>query len=193
MNNDIKSFWEQDNFRNIKPTSEEFPEGFDPREVLKELIENIDYETIVDFGCGYGRLCEAFPPEKYVGIDISDRAIEEGGRRNPDYLFASYGKPLADIYLAYTVFLHLSDEQLMEELETIQTTYFIIAEILGSEWSDYGRGKPPAYNRDDYSIMEEFGYVLVREIRKPYKRYVGRDMAKNKNTDISFLLWRKAK
>jgi len=136
---------------------------------------------------------QGFSSREIYRIDISDKAIEEAGKRNPDYLFASYGKPLADIYLAYTVFLHLNDEQLMEELETIQTTYFIIAEGLGSEWSNYGMGKPPAYNRNDYSIMEEFGYVLVREIRKPYKRYVGNVIAKNKNTDISFLLWKKVK
>jgi len=36
--------------------------------------------------------------------------------------------------------------------------------------------------------MEEFGYELLREVRKPYQRYVG---TKNKNTDISFLLWKK--
>ncbi len=188
---DVKAFWERDSFRNIRPGKKEFPEGFDPREVLKELIEDIDYETVVDFGCGYGRLCKAFSPEEYIGTDISDKAIEEARKRNPDYKFISYAKPSADIYLAYTVFLHLSDEQLVEELETIQTTYFIIAEILGSEWSNHGMGRPPTYNRDDYSIMEEFGFTLLREVKKPYKRYVGDSIAKNKNTNISFLLWEK--
>jgi len=189
--NDVKAFWEQDGFRNIKPTKKEFPEGFDPREVLKKLIKGIRYKTIIDFGCGYGRLCKAFSPKKYIGTDISDRAIEAARKRNPKYKFISYEKPVADIYLAYTVFLHLSNEQLAGELKTIQTTYFIIAEILGGEWSNHGKGKPPTYNRNDYSIMEEFGYALLREIKKPYERYIGTIIARNKNTDISFLLWKK--
>lgn len=190
MDKSIKSFWEKDNFRNIKPTDKEFPEGFDPRLVLANLIADIEYEKIVDFGCGYGRLCRAFPIEKYIGVDISDKAIEEARKRNPTYKFISYSKPKSDIYLAYTIFLHLSDKQLRQELKGIQTIYFIIAEILGSEWSNNGKGNPPTYNRDDYSIMKEFNFELVQEIKFPYKRYVNSRIAKGKNTDISFLLWR---
>ena len=191
MDKSIKEFWEKDDFRNIKPTSNEFPEGFDPRSVLSNLITDIEYEKIVDFGCGYGRLCKAFPVEKYIGTDISDKAIEEAKKRNPEYRFESYCKPEADVYLAYTVFLHLSDEQLRQELKGIQTTYFIIAEILGSEWSNKGKGNPPTYNRNDYSIMSEFSFELIQEIKFPYKRYVGSRIAKDKNTNMSFLLWRK--
>ena len=74
-------------------------------------------------------------------------------------------------------------------MKSIQAKYFIIAEILGSEWTNHGEGNPPTYNRDDYSIMNEFGYKLLKEIKKPYARYIGSRIAKGKNTDISFLLW----
>ncbi len=40
MDQTVKEFWEKDNLRNIKPTTGEFPEGFDPREVLKECCVN---------------------------------------------------------------------------------------------------------------------------------------------------------
>ncbi len=189
MDKTIKEFWEKDNLRNIKPTTKEFPEGFDPRSVLQLMTAGIAFTSVIDFGCGYGRLCEAWPVDKYIGVDISDVAIKEAKKRNPKYTFTSYQKPPADLYVAYTVFLHLSDEQLREELKGIQSEYFLIAEILGSEWANNGRGNPPTYNRDDYSIMKEFGYKLVKEIKKPYVRYVGSRIAKDKNTDISFLLW----
>jgi len=191
MDSSIKEFWEKDNLKNIKPTKDEFPEGFDPRVVLKELVKELEFSSIIDFGCGYGRLCKAWDNQKYIGVDISDVAITEAKKRNPEYVFIFYATPSADLYVAYTVFLHLSNKQLRKELKSIQTKYFIIAEILGSEWSNNGKGIPPTYNRDDYSIMEEFGYKLVKEIKKPYTRYIGSKIAENKNTDISFLLWRR--
>lgn len=191
MDKNVKEFWEKDKLKNIKPTDKEFPEGFDPRLVLRKMLRSIDYDLIVDLGCGYGRLCEAFSQEKYVGVDISSVALQAAENRNPDYTFVTYDeKPKADVYLAYTVFLHLSDAQLRQELASIKAEYFIVAEILGSEWGNGGKGDPPTYNRDDYSIMEEFGYSLIEEIKLPYKRYVGTKMASGKNTDISFLLWR---
>lgn len=190
MDESVKTFWEKDNFKNIKPTNKEFPEGFNPGVIINKLLEGIQYETIVDFGCGWGRLCKGFSKEKYIGTDISDKAIKKAKDMNPDYKFISYSKPKADIYLSYTVFLHLTDNQIREELKDIQTTYFIIAEILGEEWANKGKGTPPTYNRDDYSIMEEFGYSLIKEIKLPYKRYVETKIAEGKNTNISFLLWK---
>ena len=189
MDQTIKDFWENDNLKNIKPTSTEFPEGFDPRCVLKEITADITFSSIVDFGCGYGRLCEAWDNTKYTGIDISEIAVNEAIKKNPTYVFKNYSTPAADLYVAYTVFLHLSNDQLKKELRAIQTKYFIIAEILGSEWSNNGKGNPPTYNRDDYDIMKEFGFEMIKEVRRPYARYVNHKMAKGKNTDISFLLW----
>jgi len=189
---DVKVFWENDKFNNIIPRGYgDFPEGFDPRDELKKIVDKLDYSSIVELGCGYGRLCKAFDTDKYIGVDISDYAIDEARLRNPDYKFRRYSHPKAMIYLAYTVFLHLTDEQVLNELSLINCDYLLLCEILGSEWANLGKGVVPTYNRDlkHYNeMMLKENFKLLEKIDRPYHRYIKK--FPNRNTDISFLLYK---
>jgi len=194
----LKTFWEADKFRNIKPITKkfgEFPEGFDPRVVLKNMVSELHYKSIVELGCGYGRLCRAFSAAKYTGTDISDYAIKSAKEKNKDYWFQNYSHPIADVYLAYTVFLHLTESQVRDELNQITCNHFIIAEILGREWANNGKHSKkgvPTYNRnkEDYDkILLESGFTFIKEIKKPYMRYDIMPEYKSRNTKISFLLY----
>ena len=187
----VKEFWENDNFKNIKPTSNEFPEGFDVLGTLKKIANELNYESIVELGCGYGRLSTAFDKDKYIGTDISDRACDKARVKNPTYTYQEYSHPKADIYLAYTVFLHLTDEQVHNELKQINSKYFIISEILGNEWANNGKGGVPTYNREleQYnSIMKEHGYELSYEVNHLYKRY---ENWGRRNKNIYFLVYKR--
>ena len=194
---DYKKYWQTDNLRNIVAgTDTENPEGWDPVEVLREMLKTMDFETVLDFGCGYGRLCKAFQPKNYTGIDLNPQAIQEAQKRYPDYFFkeievdSEYDN--VDIVLAYTVFLHLDDDTLgiiLQRLRKACNNYLIIGEILGREWRR--PGDPPVFNRnhDDYiSLLQRHGFQVIKEYKLPYKRYANSPYFKNKNTDLSFLI-----
>lgn len=52
-----KDYWIGDSLNNIIPLNHgENPEGFDPKLVLKDITKKLDFDTVLDFGCGYGRL-----------------------------------------------------------------------------------------------------------------------------------------
>ena len=70
--------------------------------------------------------------------------------------------------------------------------WLIVAEILGREWRR--DGIPPVYNRDldDYlPLMRAHDLVLHKHVKRPYKRYADSKYYKGKNTDISFLIFKK--
>jgi SAM-dependent methyltransferase len=194
---DYKKFWISDSLQNIVAgTNIENPEGWDPIDILLELLKPLPFETVLDFGCGYGRLCKAFQPNSYIGIDLNPDAIKEARRLYSDYFFketeidSEYDT--VDIILAYTVFLHLDDDTLGSILHRLRKACkksLIIGEILGKEWRRLGN--PPVFNRDidDYrSLLADFGFQIINEYRLPYKRYADSPYFKDKNTDMSFLL-----
>jgi SAM-dependent methyltransferase len=57
------------------------------KNILSRLVQKGD--TILDVGCGYGRLLDLLPekPSMYVGFDLSPELIEEAKKRYP--LFAN--------------------------------------------------------------------------------------------------------
>ena len=61
MKRDILEFWRRAQLFHINQgVSEEFPEGWDVRDELREKIGD---RRVSDIGCGYGRLCTAFRPD----------------------------------------------------------------------------------------------------------------------------------
>ena len=43
--------------------------------------------SVLDAGCGYGRWCELFPPELYIGVDFSPDFIEMAKKKYSNYTF----------------------------------------------------------------------------------------------------------
>lgn len=190
-----KNFWLEDRLSNIIPKGfGEYPEGFEVTDFIRRFLDPISLNSVVDLGCGYGRLCQSFSPEKYLGLDINPEAIFRASHEFPMYQFRETdGKffPSADLYFAYTLFLHLTDDQIHHILDLTEAKYFLVAEILGHEWRR--PGNPPVYNRefDEYlKIFNRHNYSLQDEISKPYARYRDNPQYLGKNTDISFLLFR---
>ena len=188
-------FWKQDRLANIIPRTSlggEFPEGWDVRAFLQEWLPLRAGEQILEVGCGYGRLCEAFPAEQYRGIDINPEAIGLAKQRNPSYRFevteytAEY--PRADAILAYTVLLHVDDLSIGPMLQRCSRSapVIVVAEILGRQrWRR--SGNPPVYNRDlaDYiGLFRDLNYHLVDCQERPYAHY--------SQTNISFLKFQRA-
>lgn len=196
---DYKKYWAGDDLKNIIPQHHgQYPEGWDPAEVLKMMIKEKNPEKVLDFGCGYGRLCHAFDCDSYRGVDLNPHAIEVARKTYPGYRFmeinidSSFEK--VDVVFAYTVFLHLDDDTLSNILLRLREScqkQLIVAEILGREWRR--PGLPPVFNRDraDYQeLISAQGFEFVDEYRRPYQRYASMPEFSNKNTDVSFLLFK---
>jgi len=171
------NFWKQANgFDYITAGNTKWPEGFDViRELKKVFSEN---EVVSEFGCGYGRLAPAFNPEKYNGFDINRNAINRAKIENPDHAFYAIDYPeemfLSDSVLAYTVLLHISDEDINYCIGGLCQTAnrVVVAEILGRKWR--GPGIVPVFNRDltEYlCIFRNHGFLLNSKIEYDYKHY----------------------
>jgi SAM-dependent methyltransferase len=81
--------------------------------------------SILDFGCGWGRVIRYFDAENLWGVDASERAIEACRQTIPFARFATV-PPLGpsefedgtfDLIYAYSVFTHLSEEAHLRWLE----------------------------------------------------------------------------
>ncbi|MEZ5950873.1 MAG: tetratricopeptide repeat protein [Planctomycetaceae bacterium] len=186
----LETFWKQDQLANIIPHNEQlgaFPEGWDVRPFLWDWLRNDACRRVLEVGCGYGRLCQAFPADLYLGVDINPSAVEQAARTNPAYEFQTIGfedpYPRADAILLYTVLLHIDDLSVGPMLRRLcaATDTLLIAEILGRQrWRR--SGNPPVFNRDlqDYiALLQEQGFRLARAEEKPYRHYP--------DTCISFL------
>lgn len=184
-NEKIINFWKNDNLKNITAGNIEFPEGWDVRELISEIIKKDD---IIEVGCGYGRLVESFTPEQYNGVDINPYAIEEAKKRNPKYSFSNFNvddELNASTWLMfYTVLLHVNDDDILPYLKSVtkNTKKILICEILGEKW----RGWEFAFNREKNTyvdLLNECGFKKIQSIEKEYMHY--------KNTNITFIIFEK--
>ena len=178
----IYKFWEENSLANIKPNiGEEFPEGWNVVDYFKNFQSEEEYGDIVEIGCGYGRLCKAFNPKLYLGLDISPAAIKLARTKYSEYKFKlikedqiAESYPRSKTKLLYTVMLHQPDEDLIPIVQNLCATseQIIIAEICGYDWRR--SGNPPVFNRnpEDYDYLFRLhGKGLSHLIKKPYLRY----------------------
>jgi len=186
----IAEYWKQDRLANIIPQNASlgsFPEGWDVRPFLSEFVNVGPAQSVLEVGCGYGRLCEAFPAGKYRGVDVNPEAIAAARQLHPAYQFESIdfaaAYPTADRLLVYTVLLHIDDLSVGPMIGQLcaASPVVVVAEILGRErWRR--AGNPPVFNRDrqDYvGLFADYGFRLSEQQDKPYEHYP--------DTNISFL------
>lgn len=190
------NYWNEKGLDNIKPLSikyGEYPEGWNPVEMLRKYIA-AEGKKVVELGCGYGRLCSAFDPGNYLGLDINKNAIEKANGTYPEYKFQAVESdieyPVSDVYFAYTVFLHIDDRSAYKILKRVagKTDAIVIAEILSrrnplnrqflkykSQFSEH-----PYFprTRKDYSqMLDAVGFDYVEEVKRPYRFYPGEEIS----------------
>lgn len=188
-----EAFWISEGKDHIIPaTGTEFPEGFDVGEVLRRFIE--PGQSVIEFGCGVGRIARFFEPAQYLGIDINPGAVAAARARNPRHQHRiwdiGYALPRTDTVLIYTVLLHVSDDAIASILKTVvdSADIVIIAEIMDSRWRR--EGNPPVFNRDteEYCrLMNELGYYLASHEKHAYARYDTEPWNVGRDSRISFL------
>lgn len=157
----FRQFWQEHGLYYIQPgRGNEFSEGFDPRPILRALMPG----SVVEVGCGIGRLCQAF--DDYVGVDINPAAIEIARGRHPGKVFETYAPPLprSDYQLYYCVLVHVPDDELEATFAANlpSTREVVIADIMGRKWRRPHR-PPYTFNREieDYQAYFPEADVLT--------------------------------
>lgn len=165
------SLWIEKGINFITPLGLDNPEGHDVKALLKRFVGD---HTVLDFGCGRGRLSSAFSPEQYCGYDIGPEQLKQAREANPDHYFTpNLPKDRYQFTLFYTVLLHLDDP--LDALAWVDSDRVLIAEIMNPSLAK-PNGMPPAFNRsaEQYQdIMRAFGYELIGSIEFPYRHYNG--------------------
>lgn len=174
----------EDGIRNVMPSRgarNKFPEmpGFHPQEVLRDMMEL----PVIEVGCAYGRLTPAFPPDKYVGLDINRAAIDLARKELPEYEFHvidSYKYPPSRSKFIYTVAMHIPDEEypkLIEALCESTGEQIVVGEILGAHLrkpltiKEGGARSHATFGRDMLTHENEFlkhNWRLVDHKKFPY-------------------------
>lgn len=187
-----RSFVQQVRFQGKFPLEE----GEDFPKILQTVLQSFSFNQVIDFGCGTGRLTYLFPPEKYLGLDIDSHVLQEAKIKNPKYKFAEILKTdaprYADLYFAYMVFFFLSNRDLHEVLTNIRCQTLLVGEVLGRNWRD--TCIPNIYHRDleEYiHLLRKHDFILEQKIEMPHPQYTNSNWYRNKDTNISFLVFKK--
>lgn len=187
-------FWKKYGLDHQTPKGLENPEGWDVRVLLAGMTMN---KTVLDLGCGRGRLAPSFHPDLYTGLDPSEDCVKRARSDYPHYTFHVLDDeyPLeratsqVNVTLLYTVCLHVQDHEIGAFCARLKSDTVILAEILGREnrfqYENDDCVEPIcSREKEDYMlIMEGAGYVLASETLMPYKRY--------EDKQISFLIFKK--
>jgi SAM-dependent methyltransferase len=180
---DFIKFWHNDGLRNIIPPSNEMPAGYDEVAFLKRIRPALEADTVVEIGCGYGRMASAFPASRYRGLDVNPAAIEKARKHLAEYRFDVIDfdgpYPSADLYLAYTVFLHIDDKHIVTIARNLSSACrkLLIAEILDPNFRKAPSAVPNfVRSRADYETIF-YSYRLDFELRRPYAHYPGKDLS----------------
>jgi SAM-dependent methyltransferase len=157
-------FWMNNKkMQHITPPASRFPEVG----LFEALLDAVD-GSVFELGCGDGRLAPAFEPGKYTGYDINPYAVERARKQNHLHTFTDEWVE-ADTILAYTVLLHISDDEIEEIIEKMNKyKRIVIGEIVGRKWRR--AGNPPVFNRE----IKDYEALVGREcriIKVDYPRY----------------------
>jgi SAM-dependent methyltransferase len=151
---------------------------------VRHVGRPLDRATILDYGCGYGRLARLMyyftDPENLFGVDPWDRSIEVchanglGDHfRQSDYLPESLPVPRTDFDLiyAFSVFTHLSMRATMKALETcrryISDKGLMLITVRPIEYWDADPNILPDLARQFRTAQREQGFAFRPHQRAP--------------------------
>ena len=183
---DSTSYWEQRyaDSRDSGPGSRGGHRQF-KADFLNTFVDENDVETVLEFGCGDGVQIELAEYPSYIGLEISESAIQECSERfatdetksfflyDPPY-FVNRGALEAELVLSLEVVFHLVDdatfEKTMHDMFEASSKYVIIFS------SNHNEPTPELHVRHrrftDY-VEDEFpNFDLVEKIENEYENRV---------------------
>jgi len=92
---------------------------------LKKIIAKLEFDSVLDVGCGNGRFVPYFEGKKYSGFDISEGLVKICQKRYPDKkFFTSSVEDLSekgfDLVFVYTCLQHVRPENIEKAVEALK-------------------------------------------------------------------------
>lgn len=140
----------------ITPAGKACPEGEEFGPFLASLVG--EEQSVLEVGCGPGRLAGLFDPTLYYGVDICPEAIRQAKAAVPFHLFRPIDDeapfPRLGVTLFHTVLLHVPDDALAAMIDRLTSPRVLVSEILGRHWRR--PGDPPVFNREEEDYISAF-------------------------------------
>lgn len=151
-------------------------------EVLNEFIEEHDIESVVEFGCGDGRQIELIDYPEYVGLEVTESALDMCFQRFPDdpsksfFLydplhFSNQGAITAELVVSLEVIFHLVEDEIFEQ--TMQDMFDAAGKYVVVFSSDHEKSTPELHIRHrkftEYVANEFPNFELINEINNTFE------------------------
>ena len=105
-------------------------------EVINEFVVSNNISSVIEFGCGDGNQLSLASYPSYIGIDVSQKAVErclrmfEGDKSKSFIISSAYAGEKADLSMSLDVIYHLVEDSVfaayMQELFAAANKYVII-------------------------------------------------------------------
>lgn len=166
-------------------------------DVLNNFTKENNIESVFEFGCGDGYQLSLFSFPQYIGLDVSEKAIEickykfANDKTKTFFIYNSNNKvfPKAELVISLDVIYHLVEdnvfEMYMNNLFTSATKFVII-------YSSNFEGKQYFHERDrkftDWINENITNWKLAQQIKNkfPYS-----ELSQNETSKADFFIYRK--
>jgi glycosyltransferase involved in cell wall biosynthesis len=148
--------WEQQAGHNVMPFEKE----------IKKVLNRIEYESVLDIGCGNGRYVDMFKGKKYAGFDISTKLVSFAKQFYPQCKFAvgdvrsfMTGEVVYDLGFSFTTLQHVSPKDLGLAADRIKRACktFVLIESQGFKSADYC---------SDHDYSKHFNIIRTEKLPK---------------------------
>ena len=121
---DPKRYWENRAEDWIVQSDSDYSLTDKDQKTIKNWLSDINFVSVLDAGCGSGRMVDWFDSKKYLGIDISPKLITEAKKRFPDKKFKVEKvedlKGKVDLIFSYTTLEHILPADLPKAVEAMK-------------------------------------------------------------------------
>ncbi len=114
------------------------------RRIVKSLVASLEFDSVVDVGCGQGSLLAElnsyFPGKKLYGVDVSSSAIESATQKVPEAQFFildleqshSRADKRYDLVICCDVIEHIQNDDLaLKNLANLTCKYLLVSTLQG--------------------------------------------------------------
>ncbi|WGD30034.1 methyltransferase [Ancylobacter sp. WKF20] len=119
------------------------PTGRHLRNIVRTLIEDLPYETVLDVGCGQGSMLQSLmplrPAARYTGIDFSEGALKVARERAPGAEFMAFDvlngtlDRRHDLVLCTDVVEHIEDDvTAIRNIAAMTGKYLLVSTLQGT-------------------------------------------------------------
>jgi SAM-dependent methyltransferase len=150
------------------------------KRIIRRLLNSLDYQTVLDVGCGPGdnvaRLLEGHQVQRFSGVDISTWAIEQARRKHPAGDFHAFNVENErldgqwDIIFCSFLLEHVpNDVATLKNMRAMTGKYALVATIAGN-FERYKRWDIRVGHVRNYQVgelerkMQEAGFIIEKTI-----------------------------